>query len=107
MNDYPENSTWSDWHCNTSNMMIEGIQHTLQNCERFIQLDIYSWKTTILDRYFFFVEPMIQEDRYYFWNSGSIERAIVLAKHYAETRCSRVYASKDDLFWVSCEDIEE
>lgn len=96
----PPNKNWTNWYCNVSHKMLDGIQYTLTNYENFIELTVYSWVSyQVIDKKWFFIREFGNdsiENPNYFWNCGDIETAIEWSKHYL-SRCFEMEFWKNNL----------
>lgn len=97
---FPDNHDWTKPHFGVSHKMIDGIQYTIINYEKFVKLDIYSWiSETMVSQHCFFVRSFGEDctqESCRFWNCGNIENAIMWAKFYMG-RYWKMDRYKDDL----------
>lgn len=88
-------------------MMENGTQSTVVNYDLFAELTVYCWQTqTVTRKAFFFVAPFEDDcisDKSHYWNCGSIDTAVELAKHDAENRgCTELAILRQDVTRSSC-----
>lgn len=102
-----KDSDWTKEYCQTTHKVFEGNQYSVTKYGNFAQLQVYSWVTgKLIKELYFFVQAFdpktCENEPVRFWNCGTIERAVKLAKIYAEGSDNFVMnLSKDNMSKLS------